>query len=102
MVTLSLQIKLNIANTEHKRLELSTCHVEPDLSLFPNALNDPSFLMYVSCLWYPEITYNNITNLVCYTYFHWFFNTECQHIFGKQTGYIFQSPKTIKTWTTKQ
>jgi hypothetical protein len=42
-----------------------------------------------------------ITNLVCYTYFHWFFNPECQHIFGKQTGYIFQSPKTIKTWTTK-
>ena len=33
--------------------------------------------------------------------FHWFFNPECQHIFGKQTGYIFQSPKTIKTWTTK-
>ena len=26
---------------------------------------------------------------------------KCQHIFGKQTGYIFQSPKTIKTWTTK-
>ena len=44
---------------------------------------------------------NNITNLVCYTYFHWFFNPECQHIFGKQTGYIFQSPTTIKTWTTK-
>ena len=42
-----------------------------------------------------------ITNLVCYTYFHWFFNPEFQHIFGKQTGYIFQSPKTIKTWTTK-
>jgi hypothetical protein len=42
-----------------------------------------------------------ITNLVCYTYFHWFFNPECQHIFGKQTGYIFQSSKTIKTWTTK-
>ena len=42
-----------------------------------------------------------ITNLVCYTYFHWFFSPECQHIFGKQTGYIFQSPKTIKTWTTK-
>jgi hypothetical protein len=41
-----------------------------------------------------------ITNLVCYTYFHWFLNPECQHIFGKQTGYIFQSPKTIKTWTT--
>ena len=56
MVTLSLQIKLNIRNTEQKRLELSTYHVEPVLSLFPNALNDPSFLMYVSCLWYPEIT----------------------------------------------
>ena len=42
-----------------------------------------------------------ITDLACYTYFHWFFNPECQHIFGKQTGYIFQSPKTIKTWTTK-
>ena len=42
-----------------------------------------------------------ITNLVCYTYFHWFFNPECQHIFGKQTRYIFQSSKTIKTWTTK-
>ena len=32
-----------------------------------------------------------ITNLVCYTYFHWFFSPECQHIFGKQTGYIFQN-----------
>jgi hypothetical protein len=32
-------------------------------------------------------------DLVCYTHFHWFFNHECQHIFGKQTGYIFQSPK---------
>jgi hypothetical protein len=42
-----------------------------------------------------------ITNLVCYTYMHWFFNPECRHIFGKQTGYIFQSPTTIKTWTTK-
>jgi hypothetical protein len=29
-----------------------------------------------------------ITNLVCYTYFHWLFNPDCQHIFGKQTGYI--------------
>ena len=46
-------------------------------------------------------TYIYITNLVCYTYFHWFFSPECQHIFGKQTGYIFQSPKMIKTWTTK-
>ena len=36
---------------------------------------------------------NFITDLVCYTNFHWFFNHECQHIFGKQTGYIFQSPK---------
>ena len=34
-----------------------------------------------------------ITDLVCYTHFHWFFNHECQYIFGKQTGYIFQSPK---------
>jgi len=34
-----------------------------------------------------------ITDLVCYTHFHWFFNHEYQHIFGKQTGYIFQSPK---------
>jgi hypothetical protein len=34
-----------------------------------------------------------ITNLVCYTYFHWFFNPECQHIFGKQTGYIYFSPQ---------
>jgi hypothetical protein len=48
-----------------------------------------------------ELSTNYITDLVCYTYFHWFFNPECQHIFGKQTGYIFQSPKTIKTWTTK-
>ena len=37
--------------------------------------------------------YIYITNLVCYTYFHWFFNPECRHIFVKQTGYIFQSPK---------
>jgi hypothetical protein len=41
------------------------------------------------------------TNVVCYTYFHWFFNPECELIFGKQRGYIFQSPKTIKTWTKK-
>jgi hypothetical protein len=33
-------------------------------------------------------TTDNITNLVCYGYFHWLFNPECQHIFGKQTGYI--------------
>ena len=39
------------------------------------------------------ITFCGITNLVCYTYFHWFFSPECQYIFGKQTGYIFQSPK---------
>ena len=37
--------------------------------------------------------YIYITDLVFYTNFHWFFNPECQHIFGKQTGYIFQSPK---------
>ena len=34
----------------------------------------------------------NITNLVCYTYFHWFFNPECQHIFGKQTGVYISAP----------
>ena len=26
-----------------------------------------------------------ITDLVCYTHFHWSFNHECQHKFGKQT-----------------
>jgi hypothetical protein len=36
----------------------------------------------------PAGLYIYITNLVCYTYFHWLFNLECQHIFGKQTGYI--------------
>ena len=51
--------------------------------------------------WFGTTIYMYITNLVCYTYFHWFFKPECQHIFGKQTGYIFQSPNTIKTWTTK-
>jgi hypothetical protein len=47
------------------------------------------------------IVFLYITNLVCYTYFHWFFSPECLHIFGKQTGYIFQSLNTIKKWTTK-
>ena len=49
----------------------------------------------LNCLFIKMYMY--ITNLVCFTYFHWFFSPECQHIFGKQTGYIFQSPKTIKT-----
>ena len=40
-------------------------------------------------------TYIYITDLVCYTNFHWFFNHKCQHIFGKQTEYIFQSPKNV-------
>ena len=48
-----------------------------------------------------EVIYTYITDLVCRTNFHWSFNHECQHIFGKQTGYIFQSPKTMVTWTTK-
>ena len=58
-------------------------------------------VLYQDIPWlcYYVLFYN--TDLVCYTYFHWFFNPECQHIFGKQTGYIFQSPKTIKIWTTK-
>ena len=34
------------------------------------------------------VTIDDITNLVCYAYFHWLFNPECQHIFGNQTGYI--------------
>ena len=40
----------------------------------------PLFVMNICILLY-------ITNLVCYTYFHWLFNPECQHIFGKETGY---------------
>ena len=36
----------------------------------------------------PVVKIIYITNLVCYAYFHWLFNPECQHIFGKQTGYI--------------
>ena len=41
------------------------------------------------------ILYIYITNLVCYKYFHWFFNPECQHIFGKQTGihFVYFSPQ---------
>jgi hypothetical protein len=46
-------------------------------------------------------SFNNLNVNNMYTYFHWLFNPECQHIFGKQTGYIFQFPKTIKIWTTK-
>jgi hypothetical protein len=49
-----------------------------------------------------------ITNLVCYAYFHWLFNPECQHIFQKQTGYICRfsdsliwRQKTISTRLTK-
>ena len=43
----------------------------------------------VSYLIYKRMTvYIYITDLVCYTHFHWFFNPQCQHIFGKQTGYI--------------
>ena len=40
--------------------------------------------------------YSNITDLVCYTYFHWSFNPECQHIFGKQTGIYFSPQKRLK------
>jgi hypothetical protein len=29
-----------------------------------------------------------ITDLVCYTYLHWFFNPECQHIRKTERGYI--------------
>ena len=30
--------------------------------------------------------YIYITDLICYTIFHWFFNHECQHIYGLQNG----------------
>ena len=40
--------------------------------------------------------YIYITNLVCYTYFHWFFSPECQHIFRKQTGIYFSPQKRLK------
>ena len=70
-----------------------------DLNL---AKRNPWFSSFlVSSNIYAKYKMSYITNLVCYTYFHWFFNPQCQHIFGKQTGYIFQSPKPIKTWTTK-
>ena len=42
-----------------------------------------------------------ITDLVYYTNVHWFFNPECQHIFGKRTGYICQSPKNDKNMDDK-
>ena len=48
-----------------------------------------------------ETIYIYITDLVCYTNFHWFFNHECQNIFGKQTGYIFQSPKNNNNMSDK-
>jgi hypothetical protein len=49
-----------------------------------------------------QALYINIMDLVCYTNSHWFFNYECQHIFGKQTGYIFQSPKNDTNMTDKK
>ena len=42
-----------------------------------------------------------ITDLVCYTNSHWLFNHECQHIFGKQTGYIFHSSENNKNMDDK-
>jgi hypothetical protein len=44
-----------------------------------NGVKIPCFLYQTFC---NEI-FTYITNLVCYTYFHWLFNPECQHIFGK-------------------
>ena len=59
--------------------------------------NDVSGCQFESRRWSESIThiykYIYIRDLVCYTNSHWFFKNECQHIFGKQTGYIFQSPK---------
>ena len=50
--------------------------------------SDTSFTNLWSLLLYIQSLLHYNTNLVCYTYFHWLFNPECQHIFGKQTGYI--------------
>ena len=41
-----------------------------------------------------------ITDLVSYTCFHWFFNPECQHIFGKQTVYISVPQKDTNIFNT--
>jgi hypothetical protein len=43
-----------------------------------------------------------ITDLVCYTNFHWFFIHECQHIFAKQMGYIFQSLNVCLLWCSSR
>ena len=48
----------------------------------------------VSCC----VTLLCMLNYVSYCKFN---EMNVMHIFGKQTGYIFQSPKAIKTWTTK-
>ena len=80
--------KLTIYNVQPNDLGLYTCESR-------NIKGSTQANINLKC------EYSYITNLVCYTYVHWFFSPECQHIFGKQTGYIFQSPKTIKTWTTK-
>ena len=49
-----------------------------------------------------NLTQQFITDLVCCTNLHWFFNPECQHKFEKQTEYIFQSPKNDKNMDDKK
>jgi hypothetical protein len=58
-------------------------------------------VLYTDIPWLCYYVLFYITDLVYYTYFHWFFNPECQRILGKHTGYIFQYPKKNKAWTTK-
>ena len=45
--------------------------------------------------------YIYITNLVCYTYFHWFFNPECQHNIRKTDEVYISVPKNDKNMDDK-
>ena len=69
------------------------CVIEYDLYK-ENIMSNPMSLLPI----FYAMTFRNwkeyITNLVCYTYFHWFLNPECQHITGElnaryynKTGY---------------
>ena len=61
------------------------CHLLLDVCIY---IYIYIYVLYIYIYIYIYILYIYITNLVCYAYFHWLFNPECQHIFGKQTGYI--------------
>ena len=116
-----LQRKTNRINlVQFSKFACSTLESQMYCSLF--------YLVYSSPLNFSFNVYMYITNLVCYTYFHWLFNPECQHILRIQfathifIGYSiyvsiysenrrgiyvrFRSPsfgpqKTITTWLTK-